>query len=102
MNASNENSSASLNILIDDIVETVAVLNRDNLAAEKPTTPPFVTFLVHKAAALTTGKLQADVEPEANLQRLRVLRITLTVIAQRWLAGRENMCQILLINIKTF
>jgi hypothetical protein len=77
-------------------------LNRDNLAAETPTIPPFVTFLVYKAAAITTGKLQADVEPEANLQRLRVLRNTLKVIAQRWLAGRENMCQILLINTKIF
>jgi hypothetical protein len=72
----------------------VAVLNRDNLADEKPTIPPLVTFLVYKAAAITTGKLQADVEPEANLHRLRVLRNALKVMAQRWLAGGENMYQI--------
>jgi hypothetical protein len=75
----------------------VAILNRGNLDAEKPTIPPFVTFLVYKAAAITTGKLQADVEPEANLQRLRVLRNTLKVIAQNWLAGGENLYQNLLI-----
>jgi hypothetical protein len=99
---SEDNSSAYLNTLIDDVVETAAVLNRDNLAAEKPTIPPFVTFLVYKAAAITTRQLQADVEPEANLPRLGVLRNNLKVIARRWLAGSENMCQILLISTKTF
>jgi hypothetical protein len=101
--ASDESFSASLDTLIDDIVETVAVLNRDGyLAAEKATIPPFVPILVYKAAAITTAKLQADVEPEANLRRLRVLRNALKVIARRWLAGGENLYQILLLQLIFF
>jgi hypothetical protein len=79
-----------LDSLIDDIIAMVAGLDRDNLAAAKLTLPPFVVFLVYKAAAITTGRLQADVDIEVNLQRLRVLRNTLKVTAQRWLAGGKN------------
>jgi len=101
-NALDESWSASLDKLIDDIVETVVVLNRDNLPAENQTIPPFTTLLIYKAAAITTRKLQADVEPEVNLRRLRVLRKTLQIISQRWLAGGRNMYWILLINAKLF
>lgn len=100
--ASDDNWSASLNKFIDNLAETVAVLNRDNLLAEKPTIPPLTTFLIYKAAAITTRKLQADVEPEVNLQRLRVLRNALKIINQRWLAGGKNTYWTLLINTKAF
>ncbi|KAH7391682.1 hypothetical protein BKA64DRAFT_579573, partial [Cadophora sp. MPI-SDFR-AT-0126] len=49
--------------------------------------PPFVIFLIYKAAVITTGRLQNSIKPKANLQRLRVLRNSLTATAQRWLAG---------------
>jgi hypothetical protein len=90
--ASEESSVDSLDLLIDDIVETVAALSRDNLHldAGDATIPPFVTFLIYKAAAITTGKLQADIEPEASLRRLRVLRKALKVIAQRWINGGQK------------
>ncbi|KAE9367121.1 hypothetical protein N431DRAFT_548747 [Stipitochalara longipes BDJ] len=89
--ASDENWSDSLNKLIEDIVEMVELLNGDNLPAEEPTIPPLATFLIYKAAAIITRKLQADVELEVNLQRLRTLRKTLKIIAQRWLAGQRYL-----------
>jgi len=70
-----------------------AVLNEDYIAAETRTIPPFVTYLVYKAAAITTAKLHTDLEPETNIRRLRVLRKALNVISQKWLAGGENLFQ---------
>lgn len=80
-------ATAALNTQLDDIVERVAGLNRDNI---EPSLPPFVSFLIYKAAAIATGRLQNGMEPEANLQRLKVLRKALTTTAQRWLAGGEK------------
>jgi hypothetical protein len=88
---SNENKSVSLNTIIDDIVEMVAKLHQDNIAAKKYIIPLFVIFLIYKTAVITTAQLLADMEPKANTRRLRVLRNVLKVIAERWLAGGENL-----------
>ncbi|KAH6719566.1 hypothetical protein BKA61DRAFT_714205 [Leptodontidium sp. MPI-SDFR-AT-0119] len=85
----NSQATAALDSLIDDIVERVAGLNRGNIEPEESSIPPFVMFLVYKAAVITTGRLQNGIEPKANLQRLRVLRNYLTATAQRWLAGER-------------
>ncbi|KIM97034.1 hypothetical protein OIDMADRAFT_131616 [Oidiodendron maius Zn] len=85
-------ATAVLDTLIDDIVERVAGLNRGSLEPEESSIPLFVIFLVYKAAAITTGRLQNGIKPEANLQRLRILRNSLAALAQRWLAGGENLC----------
>jgi hypothetical protein len=84
-----------LDTLIDDIVERVAGLNEGNLVLKEPSIPLFVIFLVYKAAAVTTRRLQSDIEPEANLLRLRVLRSALMATMQRWLAGSEVLYLIL-------
>ncbi|KFZ15862.1 hypothetical protein V502_05375 [Pseudogymnoascus sp. VKM F-4520 (FW-2644)] len=84
-------ATAALDTLIDDIVERVAGLNRGNLEPEESSIPFFVLFLVYKAAAITTGRLQNGIESEANLQRLKVLRNALIVTAQRWLAGEHYL-----------
>jgi hypothetical protein len=79
-----------LNKFIDDIVQRFAVLDRDDLPAETPTIPPLTTFLIFKTAAVITRRLQDEIEPEVNLQRLIALRRTLKIIARRWLAGGKN------------
>jgi hypothetical protein len=81
--------NTSLNTVIDDVVRRTTVLDKETIA-ENRVIPPFVTFLLYKAAAITTRKLQADVEPEENLQRLKVLRSSLKVMAQRWLSGGKK------------
>jgi hypothetical protein len=84
-----------LDTLIDDIVERVAGLNEGNLVLKELSIPLFVIFLVYKAAVVTTRRLQSDIEPEANLLRLRVLRSALMATMQRWLAGSEILYLIL-------
>jgi len=85
-------ATVALNSLLDEIVERVAILNTGDLVLEEPSIPLFVTFLVYKAAVITTGRLQNGIDPEKNLLRLRSLRNILTATARRWLAGRENLC----------
>lgn len=90
-------ANAALDTLIDDIVERVAGLNEGNLLLQERSIPLFVIFLVYKAAVITTRRLQVDLEPAANLLRLRVLRSALMATMQRWLAGSELLSLILLI-----
>ena len=88
--SSDVNFSTALTSLINDIVAMIALLDRDDLVSAYPTVSPFTVFLVYKAAAITTVKLQADVDPGANLQRLRVQRRILKSITQRWLVGGKS------------
>ncbi|EGU73271.1 hypothetical protein FOXB_16216, partial [Fusarium oxysporum f. sp. conglutinans Fo5176] len=78
-----------LNAKVDGISDMVAVLDRYDLATNALPLPPFVTFVVYRAAAITTGRLQSGFEPEANSQRLKILRRALRSIAPRWLAGER-------------
>ncbi|OQE21487.1 hypothetical protein PENFLA_c014G04612 [Penicillium flavigenum] len=80
-----------LNAKVDDISDMVSVLDRYDLATKALPLPPFVTFVVYRAAAITTGRLHSGSEAEANLQRLRILRRALRSIAPRWLAGERYM-----------
>lgn len=89
-------ATEAVNSLIDDIVKHVADIDENFGAPEELSVPPFVIFLVYKAAVITTGKVQNGIE--GNLQKLRILRKALTSTAQRWLAGGENLCYILRIN----
>ena len=90
-------ANAALNTLIDDIVERVTGLNERSLVLEEPSIPLFVVFLIYKAAVITTRRVQSDLEPEANLLRLRVLRGALVATMQRWLAGSKIIYLLLLI-----
>lgn len=91
----NESSSISLTAIIDDVADMVLVLQQDNTSAEKVMIPPFVTFLIYKAAAITTVRLIADIEPQANMRRLKILRNALKVTAERWLSGGEKLLDLL-------
>ena len=83
-------ATAYKDVLIDKLVEIVRVLHEDEAVAKKQTIPPFVTVLVYKAAAITTERIHTGINLEVNLRRLRILRSTLVVLAQRWLAGGER------------
>ncbi|KAF8863900.1 hypothetical protein BDZ45DRAFT_582934 [Acephala macrosclerotiorum] len=48
--------------------------------------PPFVTFLVYKAAAIVTERLWMDINPNEGLRKLRTLRGFLKLVSTRWLA----------------
>lgn len=82
-----------LNAKVDDISDMVTVLDRYDLATKALSLSPFVTFVVYRAAAITTGRLQSGSEVEANSRRLKILRRALRSIAPRWLAGGEKLYQ---------
>lgn len=91
-------ANAALDTLIDALVKRVEGLRSDTIFPEEPSIQPFVIFLIYKAAVITTGRLQNGIQPGSNMQRLRVLRNALIVIAQRWLAGGENPHRFFLID----
>jgi hypothetical protein len=51
--------------------------------------PPFVTFLVYKAALVVTRGLSVDSSRHDEMRRLRILRKFLRIVAERWLGCRE-------------
>lgn len=51
--------------------------------------PPLATFLVYKAAIITTQRLSRGVDADDGLARLRTLRKFLRILATRWLSCGE-------------
>jgi len=51
--------------------------------------PPFVTFLVYKAAAIVTQRLLMDSDSNEGLNQLRILRNFLRIVKERWLGCGE-------------
>jgi hypothetical protein len=53
--------------------------------------PPLFTFLVYKAAMITTKRLSMELDANDGLARLRILRKFLRIVAKRWLScGKSN------------
>jgi hypothetical protein len=52
--------------------------------------PPFVAFMVYKAAAIVTERLWMDSDSNKWLKTLRSLRNFLKIIEQRWLGAGES------------
>lgn len=51
--------------------------------------PPFVTFLVYKAAAIVTERLLTTSDSNEGLRKLRILRNFLMIMGERWLSCGE-------------
>jgi hypothetical protein len=83
--------SASLDILIDDLVTMIAVWEGENMNAGYSAIPPFAMFPVYRAASLTARRIQADTDPETNLWRLRDFRNFLQIMERRWLVAGMNL-----------
>ncbi|KAI0123778.1 hypothetical protein BJ170DRAFT_687030 [Xylariales sp. AK1849] len=56
--------------------------------------PPFVMFLVYKAAAIITERLSMDGDPNEKMRKLKILRNFLRIVGERWL-GCERYLRIL-------
>ncbi|KAE9367245.1 hypothetical protein N431DRAFT_495533 [Stipitochalara longipes BDJ] len=56
--------------------------------------PPFVSFLVYKAAEIVTERLLININSNESLQQLRVLRNFLIIAGRRWL-GCERYIKLL-------
>jgi hypothetical protein len=51
--------------------------------------PPFVTFLVYKAAVIVTERLLMDSDWNEKMRKLKILRNFLRIVGERWLACGE-------------
>ncbi|PVH98152.1 hypothetical protein DM02DRAFT_566804, partial [Periconia macrospinosa] len=53
--------------------------------------PPLVTFLVYKAAMLTTQRLSLEIDDNEGLARLKALRKFLSIVSERWLSCKRYL-----------
>ncbi|KAL6900060.1 hypothetical protein GGI43DRAFT_56031 [Trichoderma evansii] len=82
----NSIATTSLDALLVNVTSTVEpfVVGIQTLHFNR--LPPFITFLVYKAAALVTSKLCVDIDWNDGLRKLRILRGFLRMASARWLA----------------
>jgi hypothetical protein len=52
--------------------------------------PPFIMFLVYKAATISTARLSTNLDDNDGLGRLRILRNLLHLAGERWLNGGKS------------
>lgn len=80
---------ARLNSLIATISTAVQPFVMGTQTLDFNVFPPFVTFLVYKAAAIVTERLWMDIDHNEGLKKLRILRGFLKLVSTRWLACGE-------------
>jgi hypothetical protein len=89
----NRNSLAttSLICILSTINSTVELFTMGTRSIDFNYFPPLVTFLVYKAAMITTERLSMGLDANDGLARLRTLRKFLRIVAERWLScGKLN------------
>lgn len=92
---------ASLATLIETIVQMVQPFSEGQDVIDIGNLPPFITFLVYKAAAIVTESLRIGDGSKKGLRRLRTLRDFLKLLSRRWrAAGKQSnqkyLCYILI------
>lgn len=76
-----------LDVLVGDIVNIVKPFTEDKTRGDMNLLPPFIVYLVYKAAETVTENLPIYDYSKASLERLKVFRRFLRLISDRWLAG---------------
>lgn len=74
--------------VIEDIHDMIQPLIADENDLDK--IPPFINFLVYKAASIVTVRLRDQLIFEKNVQTLKTLREFLNRIRTRWLAAGKQ------------
>ena len=82
-------ATASLISLLSTITSTVGPFALGTQSIDFNFLPPFVTFMVHKAAAIVTDRLLMDRNSNEGLEQLRILRSFLRIGSERWLGCCE-------------
>ncbi|KAK5677467.1 hypothetical protein LTS10_010039 [Elasticomyces elasticus] len=72
--------------LLSTITSTVEVFATEKRSIDFSSFPPFVSFLVYKAAMITTERLSMGLDADDGLARLRTLRKMLRIMSKRWLS----------------
>ncbi|KAK9252678.1 hypothetical protein V1507DRAFT_436037 [Lipomyces tetrasporus] len=87
-------ATTSLISIVSTITSTVEPFTLGMQSIDFNFLPPFVTFLVHKAAAIVTGWLLMDSDSNEGMRKLRILRNFLRIVGERWL-GCERYLKLL-------
>ncbi|KAL6880011.1 hypothetical protein HDV57DRAFT_498662 [Trichoderma longibrachiatum] len=74
-----------MTIVVEDVHGMIQSLSVDENDLER--IPPFVNFLLYKAASIVTIRLRDQLNFEKNIQILKTLRVFLSRIRARWLAA---------------
>jgi hypothetical protein len=82
-------ATASLLSLLSTICSTVEFFVLGTQPVDFNLLPPFVTFLVYKAAAIVTERLVPTPNENEGLKQLRILRNFLRIVGERWLGCGE-------------
>jgi hypothetical protein len=85
----NSIATTSLISVLSTITSTVELFTLGTQHIDFNLLPPFVTFLVYKAAALITERLWIGGDSNEGLRKLRILRNFLTIVGERWLGAGE-------------
>jgi hypothetical protein len=87
----NSLATTSLICTLSTITSTVELFTMGTRSVDFNHFPPLVTFLVYKAAMITTERLSMQLDANDGLARLRTLRKFLKIVAKRWLScGKLN------------
>ncbi|KAK9328270.1 hypothetical protein V1520DRAFT_328417 [Lipomyces starkeyi] len=87
-------ATESLISVLSTITSTVEPFTLGTQSIDFNFLPPFVTFLVYKAAAILTERLFMDSDSNEGLRKLRILRNFLRIVGERWL-GCERYLKLL-------
>ncbi|KAH8819837.1 hypothetical protein F5884DRAFT_892822 [Xylogone sp. PMI_703] len=79
----------ALNGLIEDICTMIRPFIEGEDVLDMKSIPPFITYLVYKAAALITHNMLNCDDQKRLLQRLKLLRAFLRLISKRWLVAER-------------
>jgi hypothetical protein len=84
-------ATKSLISILSTITSTVELFTMGTRSIDFNYFSPFVTFLVYKAAMITTARLSIELDVNDGLARLRILRKFLRIVSKRWLScGKLN------------
>ncbi|KAH6669808.1 hypothetical protein B0J14DRAFT_671429, partial [Halenospora varia] len=90
----NSIATTSLISVLSTITSTVELLTVGTQSIDFNLLPPFVTFLVYKAAAIITERLLMGSDSNEELKKLRILRNFLRIVGERWV-GSERYLKLL-------
>ncbi|KAH8423955.1 uncharacterized protein LDX57_001711 [Aspergillus melleus] len=78
-------ATSSLNSILTTITNTIHPFVSSTQALDMSRLPPFLAFLVYKAAGLVTERMWMETDSSEALRKLRVLRGFLKLVSARWL-----------------
>lgn len=80
-------ANASLDALIEVILKFVEPFSEAKHDVNHSILPPFITYLVYKAAAILTEKIRSGDDSSKSLGKLKSLRYVLRSVNNRWLGA---------------